>query len=514
MSSRTTLDRRDFLSWVGLGMCTLAARPVLALDGQTIEGSTKTAAGLDLQLTASPATSQLLPGRTTNTWAYTARVLVGDASAATPIADGYLGPIIRARRGQSMRVRFINGLREPSIVHWHGMHVRPEMDGHPRDAVAPGAEYAYEFPITDRAGTYWFHPHPHGRTGVQVYNGLAGLLLVSDEEEDAARLPSGDYDIPLVIQDRSFDSANQFTYTSMGHGGHFGGALGDTILVNGRAGFTLDVQRSVYRLRLVNASNSRIYKLGWSDESPLTVISTDGGLLEAPLARPYVTLAPGERVDVIADFRRYRKGTSLRMLSRAFSGADMGGMMGNTRIPNGAEFSVFTVRMRRRGPQGFEMPSRLSTISRYRLEDATNAVSPRRLALTMDPPFGWSINGRTFEMDEVLPDEVVRLGALEAWDIENTSAGMHGAGMAHPIHLHGFQFQVFERQIDPRFEAGWRSVSAGFVDEGWKDTVLVMPGERVRVLVRFDDFAGVYLVHCHNLEHSDAGMARNFEIAV
>lgn len=160
------------------------------------------------------------------------------------------------------------------------------------------------------------------------------------------------------------------------------------------------------------------------------------------------------------------------------------------------------------------MPSRLSAITRYRLEDATNAASPRRLALTMDPPFGWSINGRTFEMDEVLPDEVVRLGALEAWDIENTSAGMHGVGMAHPIHLHGFQFQVAERQIDPRFEANWRSVSAGFVDEGWKDTVLVMPGERVRVLVRFDDFAGVYLVHCHNLEHSDAGMARNFEIAV
>ena len=513
MSTRKTLDRRDFLSCVGLGVCALAANRVPALAGQSVPVSTKTAALLDLELIASPATSQLLPGRTTNTWAYTSRVLAGDPSAVTPIADGFLGPAIRVRRGQTMRVRFINGLPEPSIVHWHGLHVSPDMDGHPRDAVGPGSEYVYEFPITDRAGTYWFHPHPHGRTGAQVYNGLAGLLLVSDEEEDAARLPSGDYDIPLVIQDRSFDAANQFANTSTGHGGHAGGALGDTILVNGRAEFTLDVQRSVYRLRLVNASNSRIYKFGWSDESPLTVIATDGGLLEAPVARSYVTLAPGERVVVIADFRRYRKGASVRMLSRAFSGADTGEMMGNTRIPNGAEFPVFTVRMRRRGPQSFEMPSRLSTISRYRLEDATNAVSPRRLALAMAPPFGWSINGRTFEVDEVLPDEVVRLGALEAWDIENSSGGMHGAGMAHPIHLHGFQFQVVERQVDARFEAGWRSVSAGFVDEGWKDTVLVMPGERVRMLARFDDFTGVYLVHCHNLEHSDAGMARNFEVA-
>ncbi|MGB5038839.1 MAG: multicopper oxidase domain-containing protein, partial [Blastocatellia bacterium] len=478
MSTRTTLDRRDFLSRVGLGACALAATRVPGLAGQSVPVSAKTAAGLDLELIASPATSQLLPGRTTNTWAYTSRVISGDPSVVTPIADGFVGPIIRARTGQTMRVRFINGLREPSIVHWHGLHVSPDMDGHPRDAVGPGSEYAYEFPITDRAGTYWFHPHPHGRTGVQVNNGLAGLLLVSDEEEDAARLPSGDYDIPLVIQDRSFDTANQFAYASAGHGGYTGGALGDTILVNGRAGFTLDVQRSVYRLRLVNASNSRIYKFGWSDETPLTVIATDGGLLEAPVTRPYVTLAPGERVDVIADFRNYRKGTSLRMLSRAFSGSDMGGMMDNTRIPNGSEFPVFTVRMRRRGPQGFEMPSRLSTITRYRLEDATNAASTRRLALTMDPPFGWSINGRTFEMDEVLPDEVVRPGALEAWDIENTGGGMHGAGMAHPIHLHGFQFQVVERQVDPGYEAGWRSVSAGFVDEGWKDTVLVMPGER------------------------------------
>ncbi len=512
MSTGKTLDRRDFLSCVGLGMCALATRPAFALERQTVQGSTKTATALDLELTASPAASQLLSGRTTNTWAYTSRVLAGDPMAATPIADGFLGPVIRARRGQTMRVRFINGLPEPSIVHWHGLHVSADMDGHPRDAVGPGGEFDYEFPITDRAGTYWFHPHPHGRTGAQVYNGLAGLLLVSDEEEDAARLPSGDYDIPLVIQDRSFDATNQFTSTPTGHGGHFGGALGDTILVNGRVGFTLEAQRSVYRLRLVNASNSRIYKLGWSDETPLTVIATDGGLLEAPVARPYVTLAPGERVDVIADFRRYRKGTSLRMLSRAFSGADMGGMMGNSRIPNGSEFPVFTVRLRRRGPQNFEMPSRLSTITRYRLEDATNAASPRRLALTMSPPFGWSINGRTFEMDEVLPDEVVRPGALEAWDIENTSGGFHGGGMAHPIHLHGFQFQVVERQVDARFESGWRSVSAGFVDEGWKDTVLVMPGERVRVLVRFDDFTGVYLVHCHNLEHSDAGMARNFEV--
>jgi FtsP/CotA-like multicopper oxidase with cupredoxin domain len=506
------MNRRDFLYLAGLGTYALASSPTQA-TGRGAAPLRAPLVDLEMDLTAAPAMANLLPGRATSTWAYSARVLAGDPSSVSPMADGYLGPIIRARRGQNLRVRFVNELAEPSIVHWHGLHVPADMDGHPRDVVGPGAAYEYELPIVDRAGTYWFHPHPHGRTGVQVYNGLAGLLLVSDEEEDAARLPAGDYDVPLVIQDRVFDAANQFVYPAADSVPHRDGALGDTILVNGRADFTLDVRRSVYRLRLLNGSNSRIYKLAWSDEAPFTVIATDGGLLEAPVARSYVTLAPGERVEVLADFRRYRKGTVLRMLSRAFSGAEMGGMTGDASLPNGAEFTVLEIRVRRRGPTEFEVPPRLSTISRYRLEDATNASNPRRLELTMEHPFGWSINGRTFEMDEVAPDEVVRLGALEAWDIVNTGARMHGGGMAHPIHLHGFQFQVVEREVDRRFEAGWRSVAGGFVDEGWKDTVLVMPGERVRLLVRFDDFAGVYVYHCHNLEHADRGMMRNIRVA-
>jgi FtsP/CotA-like multicopper oxidase with cupredoxin domain len=511
MTGRNRLSRRDFLYLAGLGAYALASNPERATGRGPAPGWAPLD-DLDLELKASPATANLLPGRATSTWAYVGGVLAGDPSSVRPLASGYLGPVIRARRGQNLRVRFVNELDEPSIVHWHGLHVPADMDGHPRDVVGPGAVFGYDFPIVNRAGTYWFHPHPHGRTGVQVYSGLAGLLLVSDDEEAAARLPAGDFDVPLVIQDRAFDATNQFAYPGAGTVPHQDGVLGDTILVNGQADFTLDVRRSVYRLRLLNASNSRIYKLAWNDETPFTVIATDGGLLETPVTRPYVTLAPGERVEALVDFRSYRKGTVLRMLSRAFTGADMG-VMGNVPLPNGAEFTVFKVRVRRRGPSAFAMPARLSTITRYRLADATNASNPRRLELTMEHPFGWSINGRTFEMDEVAPDEVVRLGALEAWDIVNTGSGMHGGGMAHPIHLHGFEFQVVERAVDRRFEAGWRSLSEGFVDGGWKDTVLVMPGERVRLLIRFADFSGVYVYHCHNLEHADAGMMRNFRVA-
>ena len=354
MITRTRVNRRDFLYLAGLGAFALASSPARA-TARSAALAPAPLVDLDMELTASPGTANLVPGRATSTWAYAARVLAGDPSSVRPLAAGYLGPVIRAQRGQNLRVRFVNELAEPSIVHWHGLHVPADMDGHPRDVVPPGAAYGYELPIVNRAGTYWFHPHPHGRTGVQVYNGLAGLLLVSDDEEAAARLPAGDFDVPLVIQDRVFDATNQFVYPGASTVPHQDGALGDTILVNGQADFTLDVRKSVYRLRLLNASNARIYKLAWSDGTPLAVIATDGGLLETPVAQSYVTLAPGERVEVVADFRSYRKGTVLRMVSRAFAGADLGGVMSDVPLPNGAEFTVLRVRVRRRGPSAFAM---------------------------------------------------------------------------------------------------------------------------------------------------------------
>ena len=130
----------------------------------------------------------------------------------TTLPDSYLGPILRVRQGQRVRVHFTNELTEPTIVHWHGLLVPAEMDGHPSYAIDPGETYVYDFQVINRAGTYWFHPHPHGMTGGQVYRGLAGLFIVSDEEEAALALPPGEYDLPLVIQDRVFDDDNQMVY--------------------------------------------------------------------------------------------------------------------------------------------------------------------------------------------------------------------------------------------------------------------------------------------------------------
>jgi len=398
------------------------------------------------------------------------------------------------------------------------------MDGHPRYAIAPGASYEYDFQVINRAGMYWFHPHPHGLTGPQVYYGLAGLFIVSDDEEASLGLPTGEYDLPLVIQDRTFDSQNQMVYLANGMMDQMIGFLGDTILVNGAPDAALDVKADAYRLRLLNGSNSRIYKLAWQDGTPLTVIATDGGLLEAPVTRDYITLAPGERVELWADFSGRTAGSQMRLVSLPFSGSSSGGgmmgggMMGGSSLPNGASFDIMSLKVGAKSAEAVPLPTSLATIGRHRAEDAVNRNNPRAFTLAMQGMIH-TINGRLFEMDAVARDEIVQLGDLEIWEFANLEGGEGGMGMGmmnmempHPMHIHGVQFQVLRRQITRGYESAYQALSAGFVDDGWKDTVLVMPGEKVQVLVRFEKYAGTYLYHCHNLEHGDAGMMRNYKI--
>ena len=525
------LSRGDFLALVALGGAALAlpscggAAPGEREAEQIPPAPTGSKPVLDVALKAAPGRVALLPGRQTNVWAYRGQLLRGDPQALQKLPGSYLGPVIRADRGQRLRIRFRNELPEPTIVHWHGLRVPPRMDGHPKDAVPPGGEYTYEFDVIDRAGTYWFHAHPHRRTGPQIYFGLAGLLLVSDPEEQALDLPAGDYDLPLVIQDRAFDRSNQLRYeTGGGMMGGRDGFLGDRVLVNGRPNFALAVAARAYRLRLVNGSNSRIYRLGWDDQTPLTVIGTDCGLVAEPLKRPFVMLAPGERIELWADFGRWRVGSEHRLLSlpfadRQFGGVMGGGMMGSTAPPNGSQLMVLTVRVERAAAGEATLPHRLGAIGHEDAGDAVNAGRPRRFTVARRH-MTWTINGRVFEMDDVADDEIVRLNALEVWEFENPVDGMGMMGgmgmgsmaMAHPIHIHGVQFRVLDRQSPPELAAVNATIQRGYVDVGWKDTVLVTPGERVRLLIRFAGYGGTYLYHCHNLEHADAGMMRNYRI--
>jgi len=524
------INRRQFLQMAGAGALSLATEGLGSLFAAPsvfaeINAGSEFEPDLDISLTAQPRQVPIFPGTPTGVWSFQGQVLGGDPRNLSNLERSYLGPIIKVHQGQKIRVRFTNNIPDETIVHWHGLHVPAVMDGHPRFVIPQGETYIYEFEVRNRAGTYWYHPHPHGRTGPQVYGGLAGLFIVSDEEEKAAGLPSGKYDIPLVIQDRTFDNDNQLVYMSGHMMERMNGFLGDWILVNGHPDFILPVATRVYRLRLLNGSNSRIFKLAWQDGTPLSVIGTDGGLLEKPVHRRYVMLGPGERIELWADFSSYPVGSETALVSLPFDAGMMGGggmgrgMMGGRRmgrgmmgggmmgsapiLPNGAGFPIFRVRVNSSEKAVHNLPKRLSTIGTYVPEDAVNLRYPRTFGLFMQH-MTWTINGRVFQMEEVADDEKVQMDTLEVWEFINAGGSMGMMGMMdmpHPIHLHGMQFQVLERN---------GVMHEGYVNEGWKDTVLLMPGERIKLLVRFEDFSGLFLYHCHNLEHEDMGMMRNY----
>lgn len=556
MTSRGFVTRRDFLRYAGAG----SAAALLAGWPATRAIARATANRFDpdlaLQLVAAPHSVSLRRGSPTRVWSFEARMLKGDPTAVATLPDNtYLGPTLRLRHGQKLQVDFLNRIDEPSIIHWHGLIDPADMDGHPRDVVAPGGHYRYRFAILNRAGTYWYHPHPDKLTGQQVYFGLAGLMLISDKEEQALPLPRGEHDVPVVIQDRTFTDDNQLRYLPdtgpdakagaprsgstrgegmasggmtgmmgrgmMGRGARSGGMggmmtrmmgfFGDTILVNGRPNGSLEVATRVYRLRLVNASNSRIYKLAWSDGRPLTVIATGAGLLERPVRKKYLMLAPAERVELWADFSGDPVGTQLTMESLAFSGT-MGmmgggmmgrGMMGNAlggSLPPGSRFPIFTVKVTRKSGERLKLPEHLSTITPLRPEEAVNRDHPKVFRISM-AHMQWGINGRSFQMTAYTLEETAKFNTTEIWEFVNPT------GMAHSMHIHQSPFQVLERHNG----AASADITEGYIDHGcWRDTVLVMPGDRVRVIKRFGDYSGLFLYHCHMLEHEDSGLMRNY----
>ena len=576
------LSRRHTLHLLGLAGAAGLVRPVAkraaSIHGAYAPGSDagRTAADPDVEIALDAAIAQvsLKPGPKSEVWRFEAKVTKGDP-AAVQVLDAELGlPVIRIATGQRLRVNFTNRLNESTTVHWHGLNIPADMDGHPHDLIAPGGTFTYEFPILNPAGTYWFHPHPHLRTGLQVSKGLVGFLFVTDAEQEAG-LPTRDAELPILLQDRTLDSDNTNVYSP-----NQMGFLGDEIAVNGRAGATIAVEPKPFRLRLLNGSTNRVYKLGWSDKRQVTVIGTEAGLLAEPITRPYVMLAPGERLDLQVDFAVGSTGEALKLQNFPYDNGltRMMDSMRPTKLPEGSAYDVikfevatvltatpavgptatatpavtptdgatativptpwttavaitpthtparpaatatatpkpsllrrlFVPRADRRGPP-------LRRVDVNALRHNSDQPSPidttptRRIVLGLGAGI-WNLNGRKFEMHEVADDEIVTLGSEAIWEWDNTAAGML---MAHSMHVHLVRFQVVERTIDARHTSNYNTVNEGFVDEGWKDTVFVSPGERVKVKMKFVDYTGLYLYHCHMLDHEDLGMMRNFRV--
>ncbi|MEO8514133.1 MAG: multicopper oxidase domain-containing protein [Ignavibacteria bacterium] len=400
------------------------------------------------------------------------------------INGSYPSPSVIIQKGQTFTANFTNNLAEPTTVHWHGLSVPELMDGHPKDAVAPGGSKTYTFPVLNRAGTYFYHSHGDMVTGKEVYKGFSGFFIVTDPAENF-NLPSGAYDVPLCIQDRRFADIPEFTYIPGSPEMQYG-YLGDRVLVNGTPEAYFEVGRTLYRFRLLNGSNARVYKVAFSDNRAFNVIATDGGLKDTPISATSFMLAPGERVEILVDFSSNTIGQNVTLQSLAFTAN------GTLPYKQGIALDIIRFDVTNNNSSGGVIPAAFNPITYY----DPAGLYVRNLTLTMgSAPHMHRINGHFFDMNTI--EWEIPLNSLEEWKIINNTPDFH------PMHAHGMQWQLLARNGNTNLPPN---------DKGWKDTVLVNSLETVRVLVKFTDYKGIYLFHCHNLEHEDDGMMLNFKV--
>ncbi len=403
---------------------------------------------LNLSLTAAAGTSNLGGGNISTSWTYN---------------NSLPGPTILANRGDSVSVMFNNNLAEESIIHWHGMLVNTENDGHPKYAIPGGSTYPYNYRIKNRAALNWYHPHPDMLTGGQVFNGLAGGFIIRDAEEAALNLPSGNYEIPLVIRDVLLDNNGNIKYSPTG-----GGMFGRDPLVNGTLRPYLNVERAVYRFRVLCGTNARVFNLTLTGGVNFILIGNDGGLLPVSSNQSQITVSSGERLDVLIDFRNVPNGTNIQLRD-----AEENWELLQFRV-NSSSVIPYNGSL---APTSVVVPLANPDTTRVFSFDGMN-----------------KINGKVYAMERI--DWTARFNHVERWDFISNGNGPHMA------HVHGASFQVVARTGGRAQVFAWET--------GWKDVVLVNDGETVSVLIKFDEYAGEYLMHCHNLEHEDMGMMANF----
>jgi spore coat protein A, manganese oxidase len=437
------------------------------------------------------------------------------------------GPTIAARRGCPVTVHWINRLPTKhrllidttldgagkdvpevrTVIHLHGGHVAAKDDGYPEDWITPGHEQQTFYPNRQPAATLWYHDHAMGITRLNAMMGLAGLYLLRDPEEEQLRLPAGNYEIPIILQDRILDARGQLAYP-VGPNPDAPWVpefFGTQLLANGRVSPYIDVEPRLYRLRLLNASNSRIFQLACVPDLPFLQIGSDGGLLSEPVVRRELLLAPSERLDVVLDFRG-REGRRVLLANSARAPYPSGG----SPVPG----SVLQFRVRRplEAVAGInEVPSSLCRVSRLEEKAATKT---RRL--TLEEVMGADkrlhrtlLNGQRF-MDPVTEDPVK--GSIEIWEFINTTID------THPIHLHAVHFQLLDRHpfdVQRQHRTSevvpiGRRMPAAPEEQGWKDTILCPPGQVTRIIAPFSGEPGRYVWHCHMLEHEDNEMMRPY----
>jgi spore coat protein A len=425
------------------------------------------------------------------------------------------GPTIETRSGEGVIIEWVNNLPTQhlfevdhnlhgaeadkpdvrTVVHVHGAKTPPESDGYPEAWYLPGKSETNYHPNEQEPALLWYHDHAMGITRLNIYAGLFGLFVVRDKVEDALNLASGEYEIPLVICDRSFRQDGRLDYLVSGIPGApwVPEAPGEAMLINGKLFPYLDVEPRKYRFRVLNASNSRFFHLALSTDQPFMQIGTDQGLLPEPVSVHNMMIAPGERVDVVLDFSGHR-GERIVMHSDSFT------MM---------QFRVGSGRVQ----DTSSLPAKLRPVPKT---PESSAIVTRRLRIIEDKmPNGDSmmmmLNG--MHWDQPVTENPV-IDTTEIWELVNTSED------SHPIHLHLVRFQILDRR---KFNevSYWRTGQLTYTGDpeppepfeaGWKDTVRAHSLMVTRIIVRFEGYTGRYVWHCHLLEHEDNEMMRPYDV--
>ena len=423
-------------------------------------------------------------------------------------SDGYLGPTLRLRNGDDIKINFTNNLSEPTTIHGHGMHVPPEMDGTPHQTIQPGKTWTAEYTVNQVACTNWYHPHGMHKAGEHVYKGLSGLMIVDDDTLHTLDLPKtyGVDDIPLIIQDKEFDVTGGFTYAPL-MPQIMRGLTGSYFLVNGVITPFISVEAKQIRFRLLNASNARVYNFSITGKS-FTQIAGDGSLLESGVEMTELRLSPAERAEIIVDFTNDSEGEFI--LFDSDSGKPI------MKINVDRDLGVATT----------TMPAALTTLEHHELT-GLEPVHTFSLTAGMGMAMGGmsgiggmdknsmmkiAIDGqdaRAMDMDRI-DDVRVPLGEWQVWKITNDMP------MTHNFHIHGTHFRVIRRwlgdieQTVPENEKGYKDVVR---IDGKGMPPMGAPAHTVELLIRQTDFASStvpYMFHCHILEHEDAGMMGQF----
>lgn len=418
----------------------------------------------------------------------------------------FLAPTLILQKGQQVRMVVNNALSDTTTIHWHGLHVAPHNDGGPHVTILPGTTWSPEFTVLDWASTYWYHPHLHYKTALQVAKGAAGFIIVRDSLEATLNLPRsyGVDDIPLVIQTRQFDASNQVVIHQH---------LDTAVMVNGTRNAFVTLPAQVVRLRVLNGSLERVYNLGLSTNETFHMIGSDGGLLAAPVAMTRLQLAPGERAELLVNLSG-KNGQSLQLLNygstlpNAVYGAAQPGMGPGQQLPgynqnprNGANYTLLQINVG--APTDLPVTNIPATLVTHQIPAATQADTTRIftfMAANMGPtaiqgPF--MINNAHFDMNVI--NERVPFNNTEIWELRNQTP------IGHPFHLHNVPFYVLTVN----------GAAPAMHLRGRKDVIFVPAMGTVRFITQFETFWNdtlPYMYHCHMLTHEDDGMMGSFVV--